>query len=110
MRGAAAEICRDPEHVCSVDTCCVRRSKVMRDQNVRLGQCKKCLGSFSLQVVNYTFGDVLNIKRALSQVRVIDFVEGLGVPRGDFLENHSTLQRSVSSFRRTSSIKVRSST
>ena len=59
----------------------------MRDQNVRLGQCKKCLGSFSLQVVNYTFGDVLNIKRALSQVRVIDFVEGLGVPRGDFLEN-----------------------
>jgi len=59
----------------------------MRNQNVLLGQGKKCPGSLSLQVVNYTLGDVLNVKRALSQVGVIDFVQGLRVPRGDFLEN-----------------------
>src|ERR1700730_3447153 len=87
MRGAAAEIGRDPEHVRSVDTCRIRRSKVMRNQNVRLGESKKCLRSFTLQVANYAFCHVLDIKRALSQVGIIDFIQGLGIPCGDFLEN-----------------------
>src|SRR6266404_2203430 len=87
MRGAAAEIRRDPEHIRSVDACGVRRSEIMRDQNVRLGQGKKCLGSFPLQVANYALRDVLDIERALSQVRVIYLVQGLGIPRGNFLEN-----------------------
>ena len=59
----------------------------MRDKNVRLGQCEKRLRSFPLEVVNDTFCYVLNIESALSQVRVIDLVQGLGISGGDFLEN-----------------------
>src|SRR6266478_9724476 len=87
MRGAAAEIGRDPEHVRSVDTCGIRRSKVMRNQNVRIGESKKCLRSFTLEVANYAYCHVLDIERALSQVGIVDFIQGLGVPCCDFLEN-----------------------
>src|SRR6266511_2221167 len=87
MRGTAAEIGRDPEHVPSVDACGVRRSKVMRNQNVRHGQGKKCLRSFTLEIANYPLCHVLDIERARSQVGVIDFIQGLGIPGGDFLEN-----------------------
>ncbi len=59
----------------------------MRNQNVRLGQGKKCLRSLPLEVTNYPFCYVLNIQRALSQIRIIDLIQGLGVTRGDFLKN-----------------------
>jgi len=58
----------------------------MRNQNVRLAQGKKCLGSFTLQIANYSLGDVLNIECAFPQIWVIDFAQGLSVTRGDFLE------------------------
>ena len=59
----------------------------MRNQNMRLGQGKKCLGSLPLDVANYPFCYVLDIQRAFSQIGIIDLVQGLGVPRGDLLEN-----------------------
>src|ERR1700758_1104975 len=86
MRGATTEIRRNPEHVRLVNACCVRWSEIMRDQNVRLVQSKECFGTFTLQVTNYTLCNVLDIERALSQVGIIDSVQGLGVSRGDLLE------------------------
>ena len=59
----------------------------MRDENVRLTQTKKCFGSFPLQVPDYSLGHVLDIERALAQIGIIDFGQGLGVMRGDFLKN-----------------------
>src|SRR5260370_37435454 len=87
MRSTAPEIGRDPEHVRPVDTCGVRRSKIMRNQNMRLGHGKKCLRCFPLEVANYPLCHVLDIERTLSQVGIIDFIQRLGIPRGDFLEN-----------------------
>ena len=87
MRGAATEIRRDPEHVRLVNACRIRRSEIMRDQNVRLVQSKECFGTFTLKVANYALCNVLDIERALSQVGIIDSIQGLGVSRGDFLEN-----------------------
>ena len=45
----------------------------MRNQNMRLGQGKKCLGSFALQIANYSLGNILNVECAFAQIRVIDF-------------------------------------
>ena len=58
----------------------------MRNQNVRLAQGKKCLGSFPLKIANYSLRDVLNVERAFAQIRIIDFAQGLGITRGDFLK------------------------
>ena len=73
MRSAAAEVGGDPEHVLAVHACRVRRSKIMRNQNVGLGQGKKCLGSFALQIANYSLRNILNVECAFAQVRIIDF-------------------------------------
>ena len=59
----------------------------MRYQNVRLIKGNKCLGSFPLQVAYNSFRHVLDVERALPQVRIIDFIERLGVASCDFLEN-----------------------
>src|SRR5437879_10693302 len=87
MRSATAEISRNSKHVRPVHACGVRRGKIMSNQNVRLSQGKKCLRSLSLEVANYPFCYVLNIQRALSQIGIIDLIQGLGVTRGDLLEN-----------------------
>ena len=58
----------------------------MSNQNVRLAEGKKCLGSLPLKIVNYSFRDVLDVERAFAEIRVVDFAQGLGVTRGDFLK------------------------
>jgi len=50
VRCAATQIGRDPEHVCAVHACRVRRSKIMRNENVQLAQGKKRLGSFACRL------------------------------------------------------------
>ena len=59
----------------------------MRNKNVRLGQGKKCLGSFPLKVANHPLCYVLDIECTLSQVGIVNFIQGFGVTCGDFLEN-----------------------
>jgi hypothetical protein len=59
----------------------------VRNKNVRLAQGKKRLGSFALQIANHALCHVLNVQRTLSKVRIVDLIQGLGVTRGDFLED-----------------------
>ena len=59
----------------------------MRNENVRLAQGKERLGSFALQIANHALCHVLNIQRTLSQIGIVDLIQGLGVTRGDFLED-----------------------
>ncbi len=59
----------------------------MCDENMRLPQGKKCLGSLPLKIANHPLCDVLDIKRPLAQIRVVDLAQGLRVTRCDFLEH-----------------------
>ena len=59
----------------------------MRNENVQLAQGQKCFGSFALEVANDPLCHILDIERALPQIRVVNFTQSLGVTRGDFLEN-----------------------
>ncbi len=47
----------------------------MRNQNVRLAQGKKCLGSFALQIANYSLRNILNVECAFAQIWIIDFAQ-----------------------------------
>ena len=59
----------------------------MRNENVRLAQGKKRLGSFALQIANHAFCHVLNIERTFSKVRIVDLIQSLSVTCGNFLED-----------------------
>ena len=48
MRSATAEIGREPEHALPIHARRVRRREIVRDENVRLAQTKKCFGRFAL--------------------------------------------------------------
>src|SRR5262245_51029992 len=86
MRSAAAEISGDTEDVVAIHSRRIRRSKVMRSQNVWLTEGKECLRSFALEIANHALRNILNVERAFAQIRIIDFAQRLGIARSDFLE------------------------
>ena len=59
----------------------------MRHEDVRLGHGEKRLGRFPLQIANDAAGHVLNIERALAQIRIVDLAQRFRVTLRHFLKN-----------------------
>src|SRR5580693_5797636 len=65
----------------------IGRRKIVRDKNVRLGNSEKRFRRFALQIANHPLGHILNIERALPQIRIVDLAQRLGIAGGDFLKD-----------------------
>src|SRR4051812_43535562 len=87
VRSAAAQIGGEAKHILTIHRRRVRRRNVVREENVRMGQRQKILRRFPLEITDYTASDVLDVERALAQIRIVDFAESIRVMRRNFLKD-----------------------
>ena len=72
VRGAAPEISGNAEDTLPVHSRRVRWSEIVRDQNVRFRQGKKCFWRFALKIADDAPGHVLNVEGALAQIGIVN--------------------------------------
>src|SRR2546421_3341558 len=87
MGRATTKIGRDPEDAMSIDGSGVGGGKIVRDKDVRFAMQRNGAGRFALEIANDPTHHVLNIERALTQVRIIDMAKRLSVSRSDLMKN-----------------------
>src|SRR5207237_8587476 len=87
VRGAAPEISGNAEDTLTVHSRRVRWSEIVRDQNVRFRQGKKCFWRFALQIADDAPRHVFNVEGALGYIGMVNLASRLCLIGDDFLKS-----------------------
>ena len=79
---AASQIGRNTDHLLRVKHGGIGRREIVRDQNMPLARDRKRMRRLSLQIAHHATHYIIDIDRALAQVRIVDLAEGVRVALG----------------------------